>query len=474
MDTQSLGDSAGRSVLLSDDMPRTPWWKLPWTVLRKTSVSFWIFVGLLVGLLLGHFAPDFSVAMKPFSTIFIYMISCLIVPLIFSSLVVGIAAHGEDLKTVGKLAIKCLIYFEVLSTLALALGLIMVDVTQPGVGVSLEGVDTSSVPDSSGSAITWQGELFKIIPESFFAAAAENSVLQIVFCAILFAVALAQLKSKHMQHVLIEWLRALMGVMFGVTALVMNYAPVAVCVAVAATIGANGLGVIVNLSKLVGVLYGSLLLFILGVLYPVTLIAKIPLREFIRHVYSPVLLAFATASSESALPQAMENLERMGIPERIYGFVLPTGYSFNLDGTSLHLTVAAMFCAQAADVHLSISTQIVMLITLMLTSKGVAAVPRVSIVILSATIAQYDIPNETLGLLLGVDAFLDMARTSVNVLGNCLAAVVMARWEGAYPAWGVWGEDQEGKDLREGLAASEFEEDASVSSTTKSHIELPV
>lgn len=414
------------------------WPKRFWRILCKTTVSFWILVGLIVGILLGHFAPEFSVTMKPFSTIFIYMISCLIVPLIFSSLVVGIAAHGEDLASVGKLALKCLVYFEIVSTLALALGLVMVNITKPGVGVSLEGVDTSSVPDSTGSAITWQGELYKIIPESFFAAAAENSVLQIVFCAIMFAVAVARLKDDQHRAFLLDWLRAMMAVMFGVTELVMNYAPIAVCLSVAATIGANGIDVIASLGKLVGVLYGSLLIFIMIVLYPVTLIAKIPLKEFAKHVYQPVLLAFATASSESALPGAMENLDRMGIPERIYGFVLPIGYSFNLDGTSLHLTVAAMFCAQVADVHMNIGTQILMLLTLMLTSKGVAAVPRVSIVILSATISQYNIPAETLGLLLGVDAFLDMARTSVNVLGNCLAAVVMARWEHVYPAWGEW------------------------------------
>eukprot|EP01054_Gregarina_sp_Poly1_P005898 Gregarina_sp_Poly_1__5897@NODE_3104_length_1382_cov_1076_660837_g1968_i0_p1_GENE_NODE_3104_length_1382_cov_1076_660837_g1968_i0NODE_3104_length_1382_cov_1076_660837_g1968_i0_p1_ORF_typecomplete_len414_score32_11SDF/PF00375_18/1_1e90_NODE_3104_length_1382_cov_1076_660837_g1968_i0361277 len=404
------GSISSGLLLASEPSYHTNWWKLPIKLLKTTSLSFWIIVGLLAGIILGHLAPNFSVTIKPFSTIFIYMITCLIVPLIFSSLVVGIAGHGEDLGAVGLLALKCLLYFEVISTLALVLGLIMVNVTKPGAGVSMEGLDLSGVPETGDVEITWQGELFKIIPQSFFAAAVENSVLQIVFCAVMFGVALAKVKKKANKTTFIDWLKALVDIMFGVTGLVMNYAPVAVCVAIAATVGANGLSVLASLGKLVGVLYGSLALFIVSVLYPVTLIAKVSVKDFVYHVYQPVILAFATASSESALPGAMENLEKMGIPERIYGFVLPTGYSFNLDGTSLHLSVAAMFCAQVADVQMSMADQIVLLLTLMLTSKGVAAVPRVSIVILSAAIGQYNIPTETLGLLLGVDAFLDMAR----------------------------------------------------------------
>ncbi|KAJ2723581.1 hypothetical protein GGI07_002536 [Coemansia sp. Benny D115] len=248
--------------------------------------------------------------------------------------------------------------------------------------------------------------------------------------------------------------------MFKVTGLVMNYAPIGIGCSIAATVGKNGLKVLISLGKLVGALYGTLVIFILVVLIPVMLIAKVPIKLFFLTVWQPFLLAFTTASSESALPKAMENLEqRMGIPKKIVGFVIPTGYSFNLDGTSLYLSLAAIFCAQATNTDLSISKQVVLMLTLMLTSKGVAAIPRASFVVLSAALSNFDIPSDALSLILGVDAFMDMARTGVNVMGNCLAACVVARWEGVYPPYGRWEGRWATMDPRlaqEGIEAQEF------------------
>ncbi|KAJ1962705.1 hypothetical protein GGI12_002487 [Dipsacomyces acuminosporus] len=400
--------------------------------LRKTNLTMWIILGLVLGIVVGHTAPKFSVKIKPMADIFLRMISSLVTPLIFSTLVVGIAAHGDDLAAVGRLAIKALIYFEVVSTLAILLGLLMVNAVKPGKGTK---ITNSDIPKTNGT-ITWDGELFKIIPKSFFAAAAEGEVLQIVFCSLMFAVALCRVPSRKHRATMMAFLSSLSETMFKVTGLVMNYAPIGIGCALASTVGKNGLKVLISLGKLVGTLYGTLVLFILVVLVPIMLITKVPIKTFFKTIWQPFLLAFSTASSESALPQAMENLEKMGIPKKIVGFVIPTGYSFNLDGTSLYLSLAAIFCAQATDTHLSASKQAVLMLTLMLTSKGVAAIPRASFVVLSAALSSFNIPNDALALILGVDAFMDMARTGVNVMGNCLAACVIARWEGAYPPHG--------------------------------------
>jgi proton glutamate symport protein len=254
-------------------------------------------------------------------------------------------------------------------------------------------------------------------------------VLQVVFFAILFAIALAQVKSRHRETVM-SFFEGLAEVMFRFTGLVMLFAPIGIGAAIAVTIGHNGLGVLGGLAKLVGTLYGALVVFILAVLVPVALLARIPLRRFWSFVKEPWLIAFSTASSEAALPLAMENLEAFGVPRRIVAFVVPTGYSFNLDGSTLYLAVASVFVAQAAGIELTLGSQLLMMLTLMLTSKGVAAVPRASLVILSGVLVTFGLPLEGAAVLLGVDAVLDMARTSVNLLGNCLAAAVMARWEG--------------------------------------------
>ncbi|KAJ1891369.1 hypothetical protein LPJ66_006961, partial [Kickxella alabastrina] len=384
--------------------------------LRKTNLTMWIILGLVIGIVVGHTAPAFSVKIKPLADVFLRMISALVTPLIFSTLVVGIAAHGDDLVTVGRLAIKSLIYFEIVSTLAILLGLLMVNAVKPGKGTRIEA--NNDVPTTNGT-ITWDGELFKIVPKSFFQAAAEGEILQIVFCALMFAVGLCQVPSQPVRQAMISFLHSLSETMFKVTGLVMNYAPIGIGCSIAATVGKNGLGVLISLGKLVGTLYGTLAIFIVIVLVPVMLIAKVPIKLFFVTVWEPFLLAFTTASSESALPKAMENLEqRMGIPKKIVGFVIPTGYSFNLDGTSLYLSLAAIFCAQATNTHLSVAKQVVLMLSLMLTSKGVAAIPRASFVVLSAALGNFDIPSDALSLILGVDAFMDMARTGVNVMGN--------------------------------------------------------
>lgn len=385
---------------------------------------------MVIGILIGWLAPDFAPNLKPFANIFLSMIKSLIVPLLFSTLVVGIAGHGDDMKKVGRLALRSIIYFEIVTTLALAIGLVAVNVVKPGVGVQL---DTSSNSEEfkalAAKTPTFSSVLEHTVPQSFFKAAADNEVLQIVFFAILFAVALARVEGKSKVFML-DWLQSLSDIMFKFVGIVMAYAPIGIGAAIGVTVGKSGLGVMLNLAKLVGTLYVSLVIFLIVVLVPVAMIAKIPLLRFWRTVKEPWLIAFSTASSEAAFPQAMQAMERFGVPRRIVAFVLPTGYSFNLDGSTLYLAIASVFVAQAAGIDMPISQQLLMMLTLMLTSKGVAAVPRASLVILSGALAQFGLPLEGIAVILGVDAIMDMARTSVNLLGNCLATAVMARWEG--------------------------------------------
>ncbi|MFL5331537.1 MAG: dicarboxylate/amino acid:cation symporter [Gemmataceae bacterium] len=368
--------------------------------------------------------------LRPFSTIFLRMIKSLIAPLIFATLVIGIAGHGDDMKRVGRLALKSLIYFEIVTTLALFIGLAAVNLTKPGVGVKL------NAPSQEGEqlAAVTQGLddfLKHIVPESVFEAAAKNEVLQIVFWSILFGVAVTRVKGRP-KELIITGLDALAEVMFKFTGLVMNYAPIGIGAAIAVTVGHSGLEVLKNLAVLILTLYGALVVFLLVVLLPTALLTRVPLKKFARAVKEPALIAFSTTSSEAALPKAMLAMQSIGVPKRIVAFVMPTGYSFNLDGTTLYLAVASVFAAQAAHVHLTFGQQVWMMITLMITSKGVAAVPRASLVILSGTLASFGLPLEAVAVILGVDELMDMARTTVNLIGNCLATCVMARWEGEF------------------------------------------
>jgi Na+/H+-dicarboxylate symporter len=412
-------------------------------LLRRLSLTSWIIISMVVGVILGHLdhsvwtETDLSGWLQPLSSIFLRMIKSIVAPLVFSCLVVGIAGHGDDLKRVGRLAFRSILYFEVVTSIALAVGLLAVNLTKPGLGIDLQvKMDATQVQQLAANKPTFSSVLEHTVPASFFEAAATNEVLQIVFFAILFAIGLTQITSRHKQTVL-SFMEGVAEVMFKFTGLVMKFAPIGIGAAIAVTVGHNGLGVLGNLAKLVGTLYAALILFVLFALIPVALLFRIPIREFWRWVKEPWLIAFSTASSEAALPLALENMEKFGVPNRIASFVLPTGYSFNLDGSTLYLAVASVFVAQAAGVDMPIGTQIMMMLTLMLTSKGVAAVPRASLVILAGTLTQFQLPIEGVAVILGVDALMDMARTSVNLLGNCLASAAMARWEGE---WGNEGE----------------------------------
>jgi proton glutamate symport protein len=304
-----------------------------------------------------------------------------------------------------------------------------VNVIKPGLGVSLGAATTATGTELASHPVTFSGVLEHMVPQSFFDAAAHNEVLQIVFFAIIFAVALTRQKGDNKTRML-NFCASLSDLMFKFTEIVMAYAPIGIGAALAVTVGHSGIGVLLGLGKLVLTLYGALIAFALLVLLPIALSARIPLRAFLRAIREPALIAFSTASSEAALPLAMERMEQMGVPARIVAFVMPTGYSFNLDGSALYLAVASVFAAQAGGIHMTIGQQIVMMLTLMLTSKGVAAVPRAALVILSGALAMFGLPLQAVAVILGVDAFMDMARTTINLIGNCMASAVMARWEG--------------------------------------------
>jgi Na+/H+-dicarboxylate symporter len=389
-----------------------------------------IFIGLVLGIIVGAIVdathPEYAVYFRPFSQLFLRLIKMVIAPLIFATLVAGIAGAGH-FRVVGRMGLRALIYFEVVTTLALIIGLAAVNLTRPGIGVNLP---MGAQSDISAKPQTWDQILLHVVPESVLDAMARGDVLQIVVFSIFFGIALGMIGEKG--RPVIVWCEVIAETMFKFTNIVMHYAPIGVGAAIAYTVGHGGLGVLYNLAWLVATLYMALAVFLLIVLLPIALIFRVPLRKFIKAVKEPAVIAFSTTSSEAALPRAMEVLERLGVPRRIVSFVLPLGYSFNLDGTTLYLSLASIFVAQAAGVQLSIGHQITMLLTLMLTSKGVAGVPRASLVILAGTLASFGLPLEGVTLILGVDELMDMARTMTNVIGNCLATVVIAKWEGEF------------------------------------------
>ncbi len=389
---------------------------------------------MVVGVALGVTAPEFSKDLTVVSNIFLRLIKSVLAPLLFGTLVAGIAGSGS-VKTMGRIGGKAILYFEIVTTLALAVGLLVVNVVRPGAGMSLPAEATNLAKEP----VTLVKILEHTFPTSIFDAMARGEVLQIVVFCFMFGAACVAVGAKA--RPMVEFAESLSEIMFKYTGYVMYLAPFAVAAALASTVAKNGPGVIIDLGKLVLTLYGALVLFVVGILVPVALICRIPLARFINAAKQPWLIAFSTATSEAALPLALRNMERFGVPKHIVGFVLPTGYSFNLDGTTLYLSLASIFVAQAAGHELSLGQQIVMMLTLMLTSKGVAGVPRASLVILSGTLAAFDLPLSGVTLILGVDALMDMARTSVNVLGNMLAAAVVGKWEGVnYPAGAELGE----------------------------------
>jgi len=396
--------------------------------LRRFSLNQWIIVAMVLGILFGWLLPDASKQVKIVSTIFLNLIKCIIVPLVFATLVVGIAGHTDDLKAVGRLALKSIIYFQIVTTLALFIGMGAASLAKPGVGVPL-GASAETGKEFAARQISFESLVEHLAPKSLFDAAARNDVLQVVVFAIIFGVALTQVKGKPKQTIL-DFFESLSEVMFKFTGIVMWFAPFGVGAAIAYTVGESGLRVLVNLGQLVLALYGALAVFVLAVFVPVMGLARIPIGKFLKAVREPALLAFSTASSEAALPDSLRLMEKFGVPRRIVSFVLPTGLSFNLAGSTLYLALASLFVAQAAGMNLTLGQQLTIMLTLMVTSKGVAGVPRASLVILSATLVTFGLPLEGVAVILAVDAFLDMGRTAVNLVGNCLATAVMARWEG--------------------------------------------
>ena len=398
--------------------------------LRKRSLTTWILVCMVAGAEFGYDIPEVAKKLQVLSDIFLRMIKTIIAPLLFSTLVVGIAGHA-NIKQIGRMGWKSLLYFEIVSTLALFIGLLAINIGKAGVGVVLPP-NPEAPPIAAIKAQSAGDFILHIFPENIAKSIFEGQVLQIVIFSIIFGIAVAMVKEKY-RAPMIRFSESLAEVMFKFTNIIMYYAPVAVFAAVAYTVGHMGLDILYNLFKLLATLYVALFVFLGAVLLPVALIFRIPVRPFIKAVSEPATIAFATSNSESALPSAMAAMERFGIPRKIVAFVIPTGYSFNLDGTTLYLSLASIFVAQAAGIDLPITRQVVICFTLMLTSKGVAGVPRASLVILLGTAASFGLPTWPIYIILGIDELMDMARTSVNVIGNCLATAVIARWEDGLP-----------------------------------------
>lgn len=397
--------------------------------LAQRTLTTWIVVGMFVGGEIGHDFPASAESLQVLSKIFLQLIKTIIAPLLLSTLVVGIAGHA-DLKQVGRMGIKALIYFEVVTTLALFIGLGAINFTRAGAGVQMPA-DTTAAPVAAPVKQSASDIILHVFPENIAKSVAEGQILQIVVFAVIFGIALAQL-SEEKRKPMLKFMGSLSETMFKYTNIVMLFAPIGVAGAMAYTVGKMGLSVLIPLAKLLFTLYGALIVFLLFVLLPVALIARVPLRRFIKAVTEPASIAFATATSEAALPRAMEKMEELGVPRQIVAFVIPTGYSFNLDGSTLYLALASVFVAQAAGVEMTFGHQLLLVFTLMLTSKGVAGVPRATLVILLGTAASFNLPVWPIFLILGIDQLMDMARTSVNVIGNCLATVVIARWENEF------------------------------------------
>jgi len=396
--------------------------------MKRPSLTAWILIGLVAGVAFGAAFPAPAVKLGLLGAIFLRLIKSIIAPLLFGTLVSGIAGTG-NVKTMGRIGGKAILYFEIVTTVALFVGLGAVNLVRPGEGVQLQkGPTQGNVPGVAQTSASVEQIVEHTFPVSIIDAMAKGEVLQIVVFSFLFGTACAAIGSKARS--VVGFCESLSQVMFQYTNYVMLFAPLGVFGAMAATVGDKGLKVLANLAKLVGTLYAAQAFFVIVVLGLVIAIARIPARRFIAHVKEPFLIAYSTASSEAALPRALENMELFGVPKHIVSFVLPLGYSFNLDGSTLYLALASMFVAQAAGVHLAFTTQLVMMLTLMLTSKGVAGVPRASLVILAGTLATFNLPVEGIAVILGVDTLMDMCRTSVNLLGNCLATAVVGRWEG--------------------------------------------
>ena len=397
---------------------------------KSKKLTLYIFIALIAGIIFGWLDPAHASKMQPLGDAFLRMVKMIIAPLIFATLTVGIAGHG-DVKNLGKIGLKTIVYFEIVTTIALILGLTIANILKPGAGFS---VDISSVYISavenmktSQNELSFIQMLINTIPESLFDAMAKGNLLQIVVFAIFFALAVCAVGPKA--RPVLDFLQSTCDIMFQFTKYVMMFAPIGVFGAISATVGTNGIGILASYAKLIIITYFALIIFVVLVLYLACKIVNIPFRGLLKTIKDPALLAFSTASSEAALPKAMTQMEKFGVPKSIVSFVMPMGYTFNLDGSTLYLTLATLFCAQIAGVELSLSQQLMIMITLMLTSKGIAGVPRVALVILTGTLTSFNIPLIGVAVLLGIDQILDMGRTTVNLIGNCVATTVIARWE---------------------------------------------
>jgi proton glutamate symport protein len=402
---------------------------LVWYAMRKKSLTTWILISMVLGTEIGLLFPEFAQNLKVLSKVFLRLIKTIIAPILFSTLVVGIAGHS-NLKQVGRMGWKSIVYFEIVTTLALIVGLVWINITQAGAGITLPpGFKEADLPIAQPQK--WDDHILNIFPENIIKSVYNGDVLPIVVFSVLFGIALALLPDTK-KHPMLSFAESLADTMFKFTNIIMYFAPIGVGAAIAVTVGHLGIDILKSLIMLLLTLYAALITFIGVVLLPVALIIKIPIKKFIQAVSEPVSIAFATTSSESALPKAMENMEKLGVPRKIVSFVLPTGYSFNLDGSTLYLALASVFVAQAANEKLDFAHQALMVLTLMITSKGVAGVPRATLIILLGMAASFELPLWPIMAILGIDELMDMARTSVNVIGNCLATVVVAKWEGEY------------------------------------------
>ena len=404
------------------------WLMVIFFAIRKKSLTTWILVSMIIGVEIGLNFPVFAQNLSVLSKIFLRLIKTIIAPILFSTLVVGIAGHS-NLKQVGRMGWKSILYFEVVTTLALLIGIVAINITKAGTGIVLPEHFQQELPEAK--AQNWQDVVLHIFPENIVKSIYNGDVLPIVVFSVIFGISLALLPESK-KRPLLQFSESLAEAMFKFTNIIMHFAPFGVGAAIAVTVGHLGVDILMSLLKLLFTLYGALFVFLTFVLLPVALIVKVPVRKFFQAISEPVSIAFATTSSESALPKALENMEKLGVPRKVVSFVLPTGYTFNLDGSTLYLALASVFVAQAANIDLSIGDQILMVFTLMLTSKGVAGVPRATLVILLGTAASFGLPLWPIMAILGIDELMDMARTSVNVIGNCLATVVIAKWEGEY------------------------------------------
>ncbi len=404
--------------------------------MKHSKLTALIFIALILGVVVGHFAPEFAVKMRPFAVIFLRMVKMIIAPLLFATLVIGIAGQG-DTKSLGKVGLKTLIYFEIVTTLALIVGLTMANIFKPGMGFGASALtanadllDQAGIMASAHANTSISSLVMNIFPTSIFQAMAEGNLLQIVVFSIFFAIAMCAV-GNHARPVM-SVLNSVSQIMFKFTEYVMYFAPLGIFGAISSTVGTNGLSILKNYAKVIFSLYTALAVFVLVVLFLACKYARISFRSLIKAIQEPAILTFTTASSEAAFPKAIDIMEKFGVPKNIVGFVMPTGYTFNLDGSTLYLAMAVIFSSQIVGINLDINQQIILMLALMLTSKGVAGVPRASLIVLAGTLASFNIPIIGVAILLGIDQILDMGRTAVNLIGNCVATVVIARWENKF------------------------------------------